>query len=337
MTLPAIRPGRTTGTFLGLLALPLGLALLAGCSGGAPVGGSDSTGAKPETGQQADRGTSDGDESVAGGVPDSVPPEAGGGTGADELPEIAPADATLAEQIVRSGDVTVDVDDITSAANRITALVAAAGGSIGSEQRYGDPADGSADIVVRVPPDSFGGLLEAISELGEEQSRSIAALDVSTVVADVDARVASLQGSVDRLRSLAAQAISVSDLITIESELTARQSELESLQAQQRALADQVSLATLSVRLTASGDPEVGESGFLASLGDGWNALLGAGRGLLSIVGLLLPWLVVVALIAVPVLLVVGRRRPRAVAPAPAASPGPITEPAGSGPGPQPG
>ncbi len=315
------------------LAVSLALGVLAACSADRVTDGSTSGSIPPEFGGPADPDASRDESAGGGGLPDNVPP---GGPAED-----VPAGATLTEQIVRTGDLTVDVDDITSAANRVTALVDAAGGNIGSDQRYGDAADGSADVVLRVPPDRFDELLDTISDLGKELSRSVAAQDVSTVVADVDARVESLQNSVDRLLALAAQAVSVSDLITIESELSARQAELASLQAQQRALTDQVSLATLSVRLTASSDPERAETGFLAGLRDGWNALVDAGAGLISIIGLLLPWLILLLVIGVPLwFLVRRRRRPATPTPATAGSaPGPgtpseepISEPAGSEP-----
>lgn len=299
--LPPTHRIRQTATLLGAL---LGLVLLAGCSGDRDSGGATSGAVLPDVGQQADRDASAEDEAVAGGEPEIAPSD---GAGAPE--NAPPGGVTLAEQIVRTGDITVDVNDVTSAANRITAVVSAAGGNIGSDQRYGDAADGSADLVLRIPPDSFDDVLETTSDLGEELSRSVAAEDVSTAVADVDARVESLQNSVDRLLALAAQAVSVSDLITIESELSFRQSELESLQAQQRALADQVSLATLSVRLSASSEPDSEATGFLASLADGWSALLDFGAGLISVIGRLLPWLAVLAVIGVPLWLVWRRRR----------------------------
>ncbi|MGI8723526.1 MAG: DUF4349 domain-containing protein, partial [Geodermatophilaceae bacterium] len=127
-----------------------------------------------------------------------------------------------------------------------------------------------------------------------------------------------------------------------------RQAELESLQAQQRALADQVSLATLSVALSASSDPDTDETGFLASLGEGWNALLDTGRGLISLVGLLLPWLVLFAVLTLPLWLVVRRRRSNAAAAgtygrmpgredsAPETVGESVSAPAASAPGPQP-
>lgn len=286
-----------------LLAVLLGLVLLAGCSGDRDADGGNSGAVMPDVGPQPDRDASAKDEAAAGGGPENAPSDGG------DVPENAPpGSTTLTEQIVRSGDITVEVDDITSAANRITSVVSAAGGNVGSDQRYGDATDGSADLVLRIPPASFDDALETISDLGEESSRSVSVQDVSTAVADVDARVESLQNSVDRLLALAAQAVSLSDLITIESELSYRQAELESLQAQQRALEDQVALATLSVRLVAASEPDTNDTGFLAGLGDGWNALLGFGSGLISIIGLLLPWLVLLAVIAVPLWFLVRRR-----------------------------
>ncbi len=298
-----------TRMIIGVLGLTVGLVTLAACSGD----------------EVQDRGTSGAAAPGLGGAQDQdgfAKDEAAGGGG--DAPENAPpGGAGLTEQIVRTGDVSVDVEDITAAANRITAVVEAAGGHIGLDQRYGEARDASADLVIRLPAESFDDLLETISDLGEELSRSVAAQDVSTVVADVDARVESLSNSVDRLLALAAQAVSVSDLITIEAELSVRQAELESLQAQQRALADQVSLATLSVALTASGEPDIDDTGFLASLGEGWKALLDTGRGLISLVGLLLPWLVLLALISLPLWLLVRRRRsPASATPTYGALPG---------------
>lgn len=303
-----------------VLALPLGLVLVAGCSSDRITDGGGSGVAAPDLGQPAEGGARD--ESGAGGIPDGAPSEG-------DVPGQAPAGGTtLTEQIVRTGDLSVDVADITSAASRITSLVTAAGGSVGSDQRFGNATDGTANLVVRVPPDAFDNLLEATSDLGEELSRSVSAEDVSTVVADIDARVRSLQNSVDRLLALAAQAVSVSDLITVEAELSARQAELESLQAQQRALEDQVSLATLSIHLAASSEPDSQKTGFLAGLADGWNALLDAGRGVISIAGRVLPWLGVFLVIAVPVWLILRRRRQQ--------SADPISVPAVSAPTPQP-
>lgn len=313
------------------LALSIGLMLLAACSGARESGGAASSVVAPDIGEQGDRGSAPaGDDAASGGGGTEQAPTDG------DLPLNAPpGGVTLSEQIVRTGDVSVDVDDITSAASRVTAAVSGAGGDVASDQRFGDASDGSADLVLRVPPDSFDDILETVSDLGEELSRSVSAEDVSTAVADVDARVRTLQNSVDRLLALAAQAVSIGDLIAVEYELSARQAELESLQAQQRALADQVSLATLSVRLSASSAPEEPDNGFLASLKQGWNALLEAGGVVITVLGRMLPWLVLLLVLAAPLWLLIRRRRsaPVPAAAAPVAPGNPVNEPVTSAPG----
>ncbi len=309
------------------LALCLGLVFLAGCSGARDGGSSTTDLVAPDVGQEDRDTTGAVGEDAAGGGGSDVPPEV-----ADAPENAPPGSATLPEQVVRTGDVTVDVDDITSAADRVSSVVRGAGGDVGYDQRHGDAKDGSADLVLRVPPDNFADILETVSALGEELSRSVSAEDVNTIVADVDARVRSLQNSVDRLLALAAQAVSVGDLIAIEAELSARQGELESLQAQQRALADQVGLATLSVHLSASSEPDEPETGFVASLKDGWDALLEAGRVLISVVGLLLPWLVLSLVLFVPLWLLIRRRRSIPALAGAAGSGATISEPAASEP-----
>ncbi|MDQ3735211.1 MAG: DUF4349 domain-containing protein [Actinomycetota bacterium] len=311
------------------LALTIGLLLLAGCSSAKDGGDSASGVVAPDVGEPADRDSAPAEDEAVGGGGETEQAPADG-----TVPENAPpGSATLTEQIVRTGDVSVEVDDITEAANRVTAVVSGAGGDVGSDQRYGNAEDGGADLVVRVPPDRFNDVLETVGGLGEELTRSVSAEDVSTIVADVDARVRSLQNSVDRLLALAAQAVSIGDLIAVEYELSARQSELESLQAQQRALADQVSLATLSVRLTASSEPEDADDGFLASLKNGWEALVNTGGVVISVLGLILPWLILLLVLFVPLWMLIRRRRPAAALANTAVTSGdPVSEPAASAP-----
>jgi hypothetical protein len=108
------------------------------------------------------------------------------------------------------------------------------------------------------------------------------------------------------------------DVVTLEAELGKRQADLEALQAQQRALADQTALATVTVTLTSSQAPVAAEesTGFLAGLKAGWSAFTAALVTGLTVIGAVLPFLVVL----VPLALLVRwwvRRGSRRTAPAP--------------------
>jgi hypothetical protein len=222
--------------------------------------------------------------------------------------------------IVRA-DLAVRVDDVTASTARV-AQVAAAHRAIVASQSTSDgqvplpvPAatDGSAGstdycartgcpggyatsvTTLRVAGPEVDALLRDLRALGTVTWSSRTADDVTAQVADVDARVESARASLNRVRLLMGRATSLGDVVTLEAELGKRQADLESLEAQQRALADQTALATVSVTLTSQSAPVVAEAdtGFLAGLRAGWSAFTTALVAALTVVGALVPFLVV--------------------------------------------
>jgi hypothetical protein len=147
---------------------------------------------------------------------------------------------------------------------------------------------------------------------------------VTGQVADVDSRLASASASITELRGMIDKAASMNDLISLEQALATRESDLESLEAQQRALADQVAYATVTVgyfvpsgTVVAAAAPH--RNPFAAGLIDSWHALIALGRALLAVAGWLLPFAVLVALLWWPVRRLVRtwrRRRPALPVPA---------------------
>lgn len=217
---------------------------------------------------------------------------------------------TSQTQVIRVGDVAVTVKSAANAADSILAIVASTGGTISSDRRFGSDKTAAAELVVRVPPKQLQQTVDKIGALGKETSRSLGAEDVSTTVADVNARVKALQISIDRLLALSKTAGTTADLLKIEEQVTQRQAELDSLKAQQTALNDQVSMATLSIHLAVTPTKKVvKKAGFSGNLSTGWNDLVGFGSALLSLLGRLLPWLTVVAILGIPALIVWRRRR----------------------------
>ena len=283
---------------LGTAATALALAVLVGCSG--PSG--DTSG--------ADSG---------GGSGPVVPGRAAPGD-----PEGAPADADADRQVVTTATASLVVEDPADGTQRVSELVEDAGGRVDerSEQAAsGEQGSAGADLVVRVPSDELTGVLADLEGLGDVESVSVSRSDVTSTAVDLDARISALQASVTRLQALIDGATSTEDLLTAEGVLSERQQELESLQAQRASLADQVELSTLSVHLRPFGvAPAGGPDGFLDGLSTGWNALVTALGAIVVVLGVVLPWLALGALIAAAVLVPVrwARRRAAVAAPAPA-------------------
>lgn len=298
-------PGRAVGSparprtrqaksgFLAALLLVAGIAL-AGCSGG----GDSATGGSREAAPDVADGS--GTEEFGAG-----------GSGEDVDTRVPFAPEILDRQVITTADITIRSADVTRDADRAALLVSTVGGQISGDVRGGVGERQTADLVLRVPPEDVGEVLSGLSELGEELSRSVRSEDVTTVVADVDSRVESLQASLDRLRGLIADASDITDLISLERELAGRESELESLQAQQRALSDQVTLATVTLHLLAEQAEEPGDepAGFLAGLAGGWDAFVTLGVTALTALGAALPFLVTATLLAAAAVFAHRRRR----------------------------
>jgi hypothetical protein len=131
---------------------------------------------------------------------------------------------------------------------------------------------------------------------------------------------------VARLQALMDGAATTEALLAAERALSERQAQLESLQSQRALLADQVELSTLSVHLHPFGvAPAGGPDGFLDGLSTGWRALVSTLGAAVVVLGILLPWLVVVGVLAAGVLVPIRRlrRRPAGEAPVPPVPPVP--------------
>jgi hypothetical protein len=216
--------------------------------------------------------------------------------------------------VIRTGEVEVTSKDLDAARGRLDALLASVGGSIDSERTSHDDAGGIATstLVLRVPVDEFDATMDRLEQLGTVRDSRTASKDVTTEVIDVEERVETLQNSLDRLQSYQAQAKDIDDLLRFEQQITQRESELQSLKAQQAFLADQTSMSTISLTLStprAYVEPPsaLDDAGFLAGLESGWNALRSAVVVVLTVLGAVLPFGVVLLLVGVPTWLLVRR------------------------------
>lgn len=222
------------------------------------------------------------------------------------------------EKVIVTGYLTLTVERPAEAATEVAVIVERAGGRVDarSEQAPDGEDKGRADLTVRIPSEKLTATLESIKELGTVEQVRQEKQNVTAQVQDLDSRITALRASVDRLLTLMAEADTTADLISIESALSERQADLESLESQKRSLDDRVDLSTFSIQLGTEADAPVDEPDtFLSGLASGWDAFVGFFSFLLVAFGVLLPWLALVG-IALLVILLVVRRRPKRSAPA---------------------
>lgn len=227
---------------------------------------------------------------------------------------VSAKDAAAARHVVTTAEVQLTAQHPEQAAEAISAVVADLKGSVESltVQRSSGDAPAGAQLSVRVPPERVDEAIEQFAEIGEIVSQSRSAQDVTTEYVDLEARIKALETSVKRLNDLMAGAATTTELLEAEGALTQRQQELDGLRAQFKALDSQVSQATIWVSITATRVlPGGGPGSFWEGLVAGLDSLVAAGTGALVLLGVLLPWLVVAAVLATAVVITVRLRRAR--------------------------
>ncbi len=176
--------------------------------------------------------------------------------------------------MVRNAYLGLDAADLSTAVRKVRSIASAAAGLVATENQSGE--DG-ASLTLRVPADRLESVIEQVSALGTVTSRRSQTTDVTEQVVDLDARVASQQASVDRIRALLARAESIGDIASIESQLAQREGELNSLKNRLAALNGKVALSTLNVDIDGPGalpPPAADTPGFLAGIAAGWQTLV---------------------------------------------------------------
>ena len=258
----------------------------------------------------------------AAGQPAAVAATAGGAASpAAQRPAAAGTvvlPALADRSVIRTATVQVRVSDVVASAGRVSVLAGGAGGYVADEQTQIDPdhpGQSTSVVTLRIPGAALTQVLSALARMGVLLAQDQSSNDVTGQVIDVAARLASQQASVDRIRVLLAQANTIGEVVAIEGELATREGALESLQGQAKQLADQTSLATVTVTFVgpqaAVVVPVPPKQGFGRGLSQGWAAFTSATSWLLTALGAALPFAVLVAA-AGAVVAVLRRRRPGA-------------------------
>ncbi len=291
------------------------LVLLSGCSSSSDAGGGDgasSSDADLGTAREAAPAAAQGDDQAADGAAQVASSQSGssdasGGTSVEQ------------QKVISTGNVQLRSDDVGQAIFDVRKIVDVHGGNIAEDDTETDK-EGAAfrsRMVLRVPTADFDATMSELEEIGALVSSKRQSADVTTQVLDIDVRVEAQQRSIDRIQVLFDHATTIKDIVSIESELSRRQADLASLQAQQSYLADQTSLSTITLAVertpeeTEPKPKDDDDTGFMSGLSDGWGALKTFLVGGSTVVGALLPWLVLMLVLAVPGWPLVRRLRRR--------------------------
>ncbi|HEY7451014.1 MAG TPA: DUF4349 domain-containing protein [Candidatus Limnocylindria bacterium] len=156
--------------------------------------------------------------------------------------------------IIRTGEITVEVDDVAEITGQVRALALELDGFISSS--FQGEFEDSATLTMRIPADRFDEAIEAVHDLGGEvKAEATREEDVTAVVIDLEARLENLRAAEAQYRELLDRATDIEDILAIQNQLFQVRGEIESMQAQLAYYTDQVELATLTVTVVPVPEP----------------------------------------------------------------------------------
>ena len=183
-----------------------------------------------------------------------------GSTGAGALPATMPAgtkttqsgtNGALADvntQIVKTGQMTLEVTDIDAAVNQATSAITGMGGLVDQSNRSGTGDSASASLTFRFPVAKWDAALPALRKVGSKVlGEQTGSTDVTTQVIDLNARIDNLKTTEAALQAIMARATAIPDVIAVETQLSDTQGQIEQLTAQRDHLANQAAMSTVTV------------------------------------------------------------------------------------------
>ena len=237
------RPSIALGAFL-----VIAIAVLVACGGASSAGVLSTVGNAVDDpayggGQGAIPGASAAPSAASAPEQPGVEPGPGDGVG-------APVDDA---KIVRTGSIDVEVKDLTTALRTARDGIRSMGGYIGASQTTGGNEQPFATVTYRVPVDRWEDALDLLRGLSGQTTKILneqtQAVEVTSAVVDLEARIKNLRSSEAALQAISARAGRVSDVLEVQSQLTTVRGEIEQLTAQLKDLNDRSAFATLTASL----------------------------------------------------------------------------------------
>ena len=235
-------------------------------------------------------------------------------SGETEARSLSDGAAQSERKIVRTAQMSVEVEDMDAAVAALQERVQALGGTVDSCEISGRRGEGRwASLTLSVPGGALDGFLSGAGALGTVTREASQTTDMTDTYYDNASRLESARAQKQRLDELYAQAQDMSDIIEITDAIYDLQWEIDTLTGANQRIDTRVALSQVSISLTEKASDAPEETPDLLtrvkeSAQDGVEALADFLESLLLLIIWALPWLV---LIAAVVAVIAGIRRVR--------------------------
>lgn len=222
-------------------------------------------------------------------------------------PGAGPEDrAAVGQKIIRTGSLTLRVDDAAKRLEEVRVITEQAGGFVASANLNDQAGLKTAYATLRIPTDKFRATTDTIKKLAStifDESEN--GQDVTDQFVDLDARLKAAKAEEAQYMEILKNARSIEDTLNVAARLGEVRSRIEQMEGQMRGLDDRTSYATLTVTMTEEARVEaptrVWKPG--ETLKEAMRALV---ESLQSLVDALIAFAVFFAGLVLPILIVLG-------------------------------
>ncbi|MGA2105523.1 MAG: DUF4349 domain-containing protein [Methanoregula sp.] len=153
-------------------------------------------------------------------------------------------------KIIKTADVTLEVNNVTDAAATIGSIGTRAGGYVSTTNIYMDyNGQPTGTIEIRVPATQFDSTLTGVKAIGTVTSISTQAQDVTEQYVDVQAQITAYQNQIAQYNLIMKNATKVEDVLSIQQQIDEVQTNLDRVTGTMKYLNSQIDYATITVTL----------------------------------------------------------------------------------------
>src|SRR5579859_6635612 len=253
-----------------------------------------------------------------------APPAAGAGGASQSTTtsDAAVADTTAAQSldrmVIRTAQLTVEVQDMEQALAQARQIATRSGGIVSASnthlEKVNDQDRMVADLTLQVRSDTADTAMSDLRALGKVTSEASGSQDVTEEYVDNGSNLRNLQASESAILKLMDRATQIQDVLSLQRELTNVRGQIERIQGRKTYLERRTDMATITISLNlpspASAQPVGGTWDPIATAARGWQASLAVLRTAADvlIVALAFSWWLI-PFVAVGAYIVYQRRR----------------------------
>lgn len=227
------------------------------------------------------------------------------GAGVAMAGTLAAMQAASGQKIIADAQLEIEVENgkFQTVFEQALLLAGRYGGYLVSSNSYASGEENtmkSGTIAIRVPSTSFTQALSDAGKLGTLKNETLSTQDVTEEYVDLQARIKNSEAHVNSLVALLAKAKTIDEILQVQSTLTYAQSELEQLKGRQRYLDEHTDYSTITMTIYEKGTEPVALStwGVGSAFKDALHYVVRVFNGIIRGLGVLIPVLIVLAIIA---------------------------------------